>query len=161
MALGSKSYFFLQDEMSLLDYRNRLESLLHIKDFNNDFILFVLQAYDWFSILENNKMYDGATLTQDLYDVGKLDSKALLHDWLYIYLSAYSSKKALRIADDIYIKTLKKFHVFGVYVSWQKFRLFILREILNYAWISRVFRDKEPVNDNQLKLLNDVYKTIK
>lgn len=153
MALGSKSTYFIQQKSKLEDNRKLLLEYLKLKGINSYIIARINIAYLWFCQIENKHRYDGATWSQDLYDIDRLDAKAMFHDYLYIYLNAYGSKKTLRLADFIYIDLLKKMSVPGIYIDWQKWRLFFLREILNYAFINRTFRGKRKPNDSEISYL--------
>jgi len=126
---------------------------LWLKGFYIEQIYIFLEAYNYFIKYPNH--YDGATFSQDLYDISGLELASMLHDYLY-KIGGYASKETLRQADAILIRVMRQCNKSGAEIKYRQVRLFILREILNYAWINRTFRGKTLTVQNR-RLIDNIY----
>lgn len=100
--------FFKKSKQELFIKRNELITLLKIKGFTINYILGILEAFDYF--IENPDNFDGATAVQDLYDFDILDLKALVHDYLFDRYNCGASFSYRKKADKLYAKMHDNFH---------------------------------------------------
>ena len=137
MPLGSTNYFFTQDAKTLNQYRIVVGRYLVIKDFTPEQIKYILDMYDM--MVANPSAYDGATASQDLYDVGKLEIGAMYHDGLYAFFKAHTSRKYMKMADVVMREIMRKTNKAGIEYKWRMFRLWWLRGPypLYQRWIKR------------------------
>ena len=56
-------------------------------------------AFDYF--VKHPEAYDGASMTEDLYDIPGLDIDAMLHDYLYVGLNCSASLKYMWLSDKL------------------------------------------------------------
>lgn len=145
MALGSKSNFFkeVSKQQYLIDdakalFIGEFESR-GIEEYEDD-----LRAFDYF--IQHPSEYDGSTASQDLYDITvfdvnqnsyKLEIASVKHDFYY-KVGAFYNKVLLRKADKILKDDMSKFSKSGFEISKRMFLLFIVREIINYAFWKRL-----------------------
>jgi len=127
MALGSSNTYFLKDAFKLKSNWLHLEKDLEIWGYSKKQVQLFKNAYDYFIL--NPTEYDGATMSQDLYDVPGLELAAMKHDYTYIFLKAKYSAKAMRIADFEMYRDMKKMSKCGVQITWRRIRLSIVRRL--------------------------------
>ncbi|MGJ8760371.1 MAG: hypothetical protein ACSHXA_07475 [Polaribacter sp.] len=88
----SKNDFFSQSVEELAKGRLKLISTYQNYGRNNNAILDVLEAYDYFC--KNPLEYDGSTIVRDLFDIKnngfKLSGSSLRHDYEYIFGAKYN-----------------------------------------------------------------------
>jgi len=77
--IKSKSKFFYQDQYALEMFREKMVTLLQIKNRTVIEISNYCAAYDFFCV--NHFKFDGATFVKDLKDIPNLDLDAMLHDY--------------------------------------------------------------------------------
>jgi len=154
MKKGAK--YFYNSKQVLAQGLDDAKDYLRIKGFYIEQVSIFLDAYDYF--IKHPSQYDGATLSQDLYDINGLELGSMLHDYLY-KIGGYADKQSLREADAIHIKILRQCNKSGAEIKYRQARLFILREVLNYAWINRTFRGKTLSIQNR-RLIYNIYINI-
>lgn len=125
MALGSTNTYFLQDATRLKNNWVHIENDLKMFRFRNSEIEIIKDAYEYFK--KNPTHYDGATHSQDLYDVPGLEIAAMLHDYIYVALRANRSVTAMRIADALMFETMRRMAKCGVQITWRRLRLPLIR----------------------------------
>ncbi len=104
--IKSKSDFFKQDYTVLMKKKKQMEIVLGFKDFSELEIGFFEDAYDYFVV--NPSEYDGATASQDLYDLPGIEFPPVSHDFDYVAKNCMSSLKYTRISDKILFYNMKK-----------------------------------------------------
>lgn len=139
MILSSKSNYFQQSQETLSANREILITYLVIKKFDRTQRDIILKAYDYF--VENPHRYDGATMSQDLFDLPRngmydgLEIAAMVHDYIYIYLQANLSHKAMKVADQIMKSIMIKTNKSGFEIGR---RMFLLKLVNRpFAWYNR------------------------
>lgn len=141
--LTSTSNYFHKPAHLLAQDRDLMLQILQLRRFKKIQINYFLRAFDYF--VANPSQYDGATASQDLYDINSelLDGKkydglefaAMLHDWIYIVLRANKSVEAMRIADRVMKRVMKRMSKSGAEITWRLFRLAIVRRpFAIYNW---------------------------
>lgn len=133
--------------------REMMVVLLRIKGFSIEQIVYFCDAFEYFT--QHPEKYDGSTLTQDLYDIKGLEFASMLHDYLY-FRGAWASKDLLRKSDKVLVRVMRKMNKSGVEIKWRQLRLWLLREVFNYAWVNRNFRGKK-VTLNEVNEINKIY----
>lgn len=140
MILTSKSNYFQQSQFDLSANRDLLITYLVIKKFNRTQRDIILKAYDYF--VENPNKYDGATMSQDLYDLPKsgkydgLEIAAMLHDYMYIELGANLSREHMKLADKVMKSIMIKTNKSGFEIGR---RMFLLKLVNRpFAWYNRI-----------------------
>jgi hypothetical protein len=141
--LTSTSNYFHKPAHLLAQDREFMIDILMFWGFNDLQESYFTTAFDYF--VANPNEYDGATASQDLYDIpskvidGKkydgLEFAAMLHDWIYIVLRANKSVEAMRIADRVMKRVMKRMRKSGAEITWRLFRLAIVRRpFAIYNW---------------------------
>lgn len=143
----STNTFFYQDAETLSRKRLLVESYLELKRFTSDQITWFLRAYDYFCDKEG---YDGSTWTQDLYCIPGLELWSMLHDYFYIALNVWASRRYQRKADKILRLTMHKGDDAGFEMNWRTFRLFFLRGL--YPWYNRNFKGRRMTKHNKIQM---------
>lgn len=162
MPLGSKNNFFTQDVKALEKWREELIALLIIKRCSKAQIAVVLKAYDYMVF---HKDYDGSTASEDLYDlpsVGNyngLEAASLVHDWLYL-IGGMFDKKHLRMCDDVLRQISRKTNKSSWEYNLRTVKLWVLREVVNYAFWQRTLKKKN-ISDNAKEDVVNAYKIFK
>lgn len=116
--LGSKSNFFKQDKQTLALRYYDLELLLKITNTNSLYSRLYLQAFNFF--LGNPEKFDGATIVKDLCIIPRLDTSAMLHDYLYVHFNVSTSLKYKFLVDLIYAKEIERLGG-GIYSAYSRF----------------------------------------
>ena len=114
--------------------------LEEIKGYSQSQANIYLAAYDYFR--ENPSHFDGATKTEDLYDLEGLELAAMLHDWLYIYLNASASYKYTWYADKLMRSEMRRMHK----SSWNtgaRFVLLLLKSIAGFPLYCRFIKKRK------------------
>jgi hypothetical protein len=155
MTLKSKSNYFYQSKEALDQGHKEMLQFLDIKDFTADQIGWFEDAYNYFR--EHPNGYDGATASQDLEDVKGLELGAMLHDYLYLFLNCYASRKYMKKADQVLKSVMKLTHKSGWEISRRMFLLFLLRGL--YPLFKRWIKG-ERMNKNQKKQIKSIYTTF-
>lgn len=144
----SDNVFFIQDREVLKQKRNDVIVYLKLKEFNQIQINWFLRAYDFFC--DNPTDYDGSTMTQDLDSIKGLELWSMLHDYFYIGLNVWASRKHQRKADRVLKWTMQSAWVSGAEISWRMFRLFWLRGL--YPWYNRKFKGRVMTAKNKIDM---------
>ena len=138
--------------------REQLITYLVIKKFNRLQREIVFNAYDYF--VENPNRYDGATMSQDLYDLPKsgnydgLEIAAMVHDYIYIYLCANLSPKAMKIADKTMKSLMIKTNKSGFEIGRRMFLLKLVK--IPFAWYNRI-KTSNRITEAQMESINHTY----
>lgn len=148
MALKSKSNYFYQSNEALDQGHKEMLQFLDIKDFTADQIVWFERSYNYFR--NNPKGYDGATASQDLEDVKGLELGAMLHDYLYLFLNCYASRKYMKKADKVLKSVMKLTHKSGGEISKRMFLLFLLRGF--YPFYQRNFKGSKMTKHNKINM---------
>lgn len=158
MILTSKSNYFQQSPFKLASNRELLIGYLDLKGFNRTQRKIVLEAYDFF--IENPNRFDGATMSQDLFDLTKsgnydgLEIAAMIHDYIYIHLGANLSRKAMKLADNVMKVVMIKTNKSGFEIGRRMFLLKIINR--PFAWYTR-FKTGNTITDAQLVQIHDIH----
>lgn len=107
LILSNNDYFKSRSALILHHNWRLIEQYLQLKGYGWPEVEVYKKAYDYFSI--HPYEFDGATKTEDLYDLFNLDLDAMLHDYHYIVYNVSASFKYTKIADRLFFKeTLRK-----------------------------------------------------
>lgn len=105
--INSKSDYFHQTKEVLIYNWSVFTVYLKIKGYSEVETKIYEKAYLYF--IDHPDHFDGATMTEDLYDVFRLDLDAMLHDFYYINHKVSASYKYTQMADQLFFKeTLRK-----------------------------------------------------
>lgn len=105
--ITSENDYFTQTHDVLLFNWDIFTDYLKIKGYSTDEIEVYKKAYLYF--MDNPLDFDGATMTEDLYDVFRLDLDAMLHDFYYVEYNVSASYIYTRMVDDLFfIETRRK-----------------------------------------------------
>lgn len=99
MKLPSSNRYFYQDSSILREDRRSVDLYLQLKGYTLEQRDIYLKAYDYFVF--HPEQFDGATMTEDLFDIGRLELGAMLHDYLYISFGASASFRYTWLADKL------------------------------------------------------------
>ena len=144
----SKSNYFKQSKEALYQGNKEMLQFLDIKNFTPDQIGCFEDAYNYF--VDNPSHYDGATLSQDLYSIPGLELWSMLHDYFYIALNVWASRKYMRKADKILRLTMHKGNNAGFEMNLRTVKLFFLRGF--YPWYNRNFKSRVMTKHNKIKM---------
>ena len=144
----SKSNYFKQSKEALDQGHKEMLQFLDIKNFTPDQIGWFEDAYNYF--VDNPSHYDGATLSQDLYSIPGLELWSMLHDYFYIALNVWASRKYMKKADKILRITMHKGNTSGAEMKWRMFRLFFLRGF--YPCYNRNFKGRVITKHNKINM---------
>lgn len=144
----SKSNYFYQSNIALNQGHKEMLQYLYIKKFTADQIVWFEDAYNYFR--QNPSHYDGATLSQDLYSISGLELWSMLHDYFYIALNVWASRKYMRKADKILRLTMHKGNNAGFEMNLRTVKLFFLRGF--YPWYNRVFKGRRMTSHNKIQM---------
>jgi len=144
----SKSNYFKQSKEALDQGHKEMLQFLDIKNFKPDQIGCFEDAYNYF--IDNPSHYDGATLSQDLYSIPGLELWSMLHDYFYIKLNVWASRKYMRKADKILRLTMHKGDNAGFEMNLRTVKLFFLRGF--YPWYNRNFKGRVMTKHNKIKM---------
>lgn len=156
MSIGSTSSYFHQSKDLLSLDRERMATLLEIKGFAATQIDHFYTAFDYFCL--HPSQYDGATASQDLYDLRGLEFAGMLHDWMYISLKAHLRVKAMRQSDKVMKTVMRNMCKSGAEITWRMWRLAVIRRPFaiynqvvygfkakpNAKYINQVVKDFDP-----------------
>ena len=144
----SKSNYFYRSSEWLDQGHKEMLQFLDIKNFTPDQIGWFEDAYSYFR--KNPSHYDGATLSQDLYSIPGLELWSMLHDYFYIALNVWASKKYMRKADKILRLTMHKGDNAGFEMNLRTVKLFFLRGF--YPWYNRQFKGRVMTKHNKVNM---------
>ena len=144
----SKSNYFKQSKEALDQGHKEMLQFLDIKNFKPDQIGWFEDAYNYF--VDNPSHYDGATLSQDLYSIHGLELWSMLHDYFYIKLNVWASRKYMRKADKILRLTMHKGNNAGFEMNLRTVKLFFLRGF--YPWYNRNFKGRVMTKHNKIQM---------
>ena len=144
----SKSDYFYRSSEQLDQGHVEMLQFLYIKNFTPDKIGWFEDAYNYFR--GNPSHYDGATLSQDLYSIPGLELWSMLHDYFYIALNVWASRKYMRKADKILRLTMHKGDNAGFEMNLRTVKLFFLRGF--YPWYNRQFKGRVMTKHNKVNM---------
>jgi len=96
---ASSSNFFHEQYNMIVEGKKNMDAMLQIWGYEANEREFYTKAFDYFVI--NPEHYDGASMTEDLYDIPGLDIDAMLHDYLYVGLNCSASLKYMWLSDKL------------------------------------------------------------
>jgi hypothetical protein len=102
----SSSNYFHQDSAILSENRKNIDLYLQLKDYSLQQRAIYLKAYDYF--VQYPLHYDGATMTEDLFDVAGLELASMLHDYLYIEYNVAGNYRYRLMADKLFRREMRK-----------------------------------------------------
>lgn len=102
----SKNNYFWNPETFLRENRKQVDLFLQIKGYELQERSIYLEAYDFF--VKHPEEFDGATMTEDLYDVDNLELAAMLHDFLYLNDNAAGNFYYSWLADKLMRAEMKR-----------------------------------------------------
>lgn len=158
---SSNSYFDNPIDYLTLNRQKVKIYLQGIKNYTEGQTKIYLAAYDYF--VANPLEFDGATATEDLYDIDNLELASMLHDYLYIKYNCAGSIRYRLLSDKLFRKEMQRMNK----SSWNRgYRFLALLSILfihtPYSWLIKARRMStgEKINvDGLLTVLN--YQTPK
>ncbi|MBO2546085.1 hypothetical protein J0871_16840 [Salegentibacter sp. BDJ18] len=137
----SRNNYFQKPAITHKLNRGKIKYYLEqIKGYSQTQANIYLAAYDYF--VRNPEQFDGATKTEDLYDLEGLELAAMLHDWLYIYLNASASYKYTWYADKLMRSEMRRMHK----SSWNtgaRFVLLLLKSIAGFPMYCRFIKKRK------------------
>lgn len=96
---ASSSNFFHEQYSVIVEGKKNMDAMLQIWGYEPSERIHYQNAFDYF--VRNPEHYDGASMTEDLYDIPGLDIDAMLHDYLYVGMNASANLKFMWLADKL------------------------------------------------------------
>lgn len=152
---SSSSGYFYEPLPILLENKKRVDLYLQLKDYNATQRDIYDRAYKYF--ITNPAQFDGATMTEDLFDIDSLELAAMLHDWLYIKFNASGSFKYIWLADKLIRSEMRRMNK----SSWNTGTRFVLLLIktpfyVPYSWLFKSRR----MTPEQKEEFNRIYSKL-
>lgn len=151
----SSSTYFLQNPATLAENRKRVYTYLFWKGYSEEEIRIYQHAYDYF--VNNPTHFDGATMTEDLFDIDSLELAAMLHDFMYIQFAASGSFKYTWLADKLMRTEMRRMNK-STWNTGVRFVLLILKSpfFVPYTYI---FKNRR-MTDFDRDIFEEVFKTL-
>ena len=96
---ASSSNFFHEQYNMIVEGKKYMDTMLQMWQYETSERSIYEKAFDYF--VHHPEHYDGASMTEDLYDIPGLDLDAMLHDYLYVSLNASASLKYMWLSDKL------------------------------------------------------------
>ncbi len=131
---SENNYFDQPREVLQVNREHIRQYLTNMKRYNSAQVSIYLGAYDYF--VNFPLEFDGATMTEDLPDIGRLELCAMLHDYLYINYNCAGNLAYRWRVDQLFRNEMHRQHK----GSWHRTVRFILLVIASfphtpYCWL--------------------------
>ena len=143
---NSKNGFFLQDTFTLKVKQKDVRDLLFIKGYEEPQIELYMKAYDYFTY--HREEFDGATMTEDLYDIPQLDLDGMFHDWPYIRYNVAGNYKYMWLVDLLIRSEMRKKGKSTINAGL-RFVLLLLKTLIGYPVFCYLFKGRRMSADDK------------
>ena len=152
----STDHYFSQSVKILKANRRDVDTFLTLKGYEVSQREIYLKAYD--HCCYNPEDYNGASLTEDLFDVHHLEMVSMLHDVLYVRDNASVSLKYMWKADKLLRSEMKRMGK----SSWNTGARFVLLLLKTPVWIAWCWLIKgRRITEGQKLRMDSIFRQLK